>query len=77
MINLFDSYDLMRMIEEGDLMNRKKVLWSFEISGEELDEAILTKQISKPLEKFGGKYYLKSEIELYISNSRDDQSEIS
>ncbi|MEZ5055496.1 MAG: hypothetical protein R2879_00520 [Saprospiraceae bacterium] len=65
MIDYHDPTSLLNMIEDAIILNRNQVISKFGISSDELDELVWDGQISQPVKKFGTKWYLAQELEMW------------
>ncbi len=69
-MNFNEGYKILQMIDAGILLLPNQISWMFELTHEELLDALKNEQISDPVTRFGGQYYYRDEIELYKFNKQ-------
>jgi len=72
-MNFNEGYAILQLIEEGILLKPNQIAWMFEITHEELLDAVKDDQISDPVNRFGGQYFYRDEIELYKLNQHQNE----
>lgn len=75
MSEIEQSFNLLRMIEEGELITLKAITTRFILTEKDIREAVRSGDITRPIKKFGALYYIKAEIELLYENLMSGESD--
>lgn len=71
MCNSDESLNFPRMIEDKQLLKLKEVILMYNLTKEEIVQAVRSHGISKPIKCFGAEYYFTEELDLFTENTLD------
>lgn len=74
MYSFEEIYIHRQLIDEGILITAEEVFEQFRLTEVDLEKAVKSGGIAKPLETLGAKYYHSDIIEKYVSNIRRKSS---